>query len=145
MCYFRLVRPASWPASRRGGVLVVGLGVDLVEVERVARSLERWGVRLVGKLMDAEEAALLPPPGPEQARALSFSIAAKEAASKAIGTGWSRGVRWRDVVVDPGPPPAVRLRAQALRAARDLGSRGGAHLRVEQRGGLAVAEVWLLS
>jgi phosphopantetheinyl transferase (holo-ACP synthase) len=40
--------------------VVVGLGVDLVEWPRVARSLERWGERLVAKLMDPEEAARLP-------------------------------------------------------------------------------------
>ena len=57
------------------------------------------------------------------------AIAAKEAASKALGTGWSRGVRWRDVVVDSGPPPSVRLawaisEMMALRsaAARMFGS-----------------------
>ena len=85
---------------------VVGLGVDLVEWARVARSLERWGDRFVAKLMDPEEAERLPPGGEPRVLALALAVAGKEAASKALGTGWSQGVRWRDVVVDLGPPPA---------------------------------------
>ena len=62
--------------------MVVGLGVDLVELPRVAASLSRWGERLVAKLMDAEEAARLPAAPAERARALALAIAGKEAASK---------------------------------------------------------------
>ena len=145
MCYRPFARAFVSAGLAEGGILVVGLGVDLVEEGRVARSLERWGDRLVAKLMDPEEASSLPPPGSERAWALALAIAAKEATSKAIGTGWSRGVRWRDVVVALGPPPAVHLRARALQAARSLGSQGGAGLRLERRGGLAMAEVRLLS
>jgi holo-[acyl-carrier protein] synthase len=121
------------------------LGIDIVELERVARSLERWGERLVAKLMDPGEASLLPLPAPERARALALAIAAKEAASKAIGTGWSHGVRWRDVVVTLGPSPAVRLEGQAAAFARRLGSAGRTALQLELRGPLAVGEVRLLA
>jgi phosphopantetheinyl transferase (holo-ACP synthase) len=48
--------------------VVVGLGVDLVELGRVAKALDRWGSRLVAKLMDAEEAGRLPADGAERAR-----------------------------------------------------------------------------
>jgi holo-[acyl-carrier protein] synthase len=126
-----------------GGVLVVGLGIDIVELERVARSLERWGERLVAKLMDPEEAARLPAPAAERARALALSIAAKEAASKALGTGWSHGVRWRDVVVTLGPSPAIRLDARAAAVARHLGSAGRTTVQLEVRGPLALGEVRL--
>lgn len=124
---------------------VVGLGVDLVEIDRVTRALERWGARLVARLMDPEEAARLPPAGPERSLALARAIAGKEAASKAVGTGWSRGVRWRDVVLDPGPPPSVRLLGRAADVARGLGSGGRSRLSLEVRGGLIVAEVRLLA
>jgi holo-[acyl-carrier protein] synthase len=124
--------------------LVIGLGVDLVEVERVARALERWGRRIVDRLMDEEEALALPHEPHERALALALAIAGKEAASKAIGTGWSHGVRWRDVVVDR-EAPSVRLRGRALVVARALGSAGGTRTRLELRGGLAVGEVRLLS
>jgi holo-[acyl-carrier protein] synthase len=122
---------------------VLGLGVDLVEIDRVQASLERWGDRLVAKLMDAPEAMVLPPPGtPERALEVALAIAAKEAASKAIGTGWSRGVRWRDVVRVAG---SVRLLGRAKDVARSLGSSGRCRLRLERQGNLALGEVRLLS
>lgn len=125
--------------------MVVGLGIDLVEWSRLRGSLERWGDRFVAKLMDAEEAARLPPGGEERWRALALAVAGKEAASKALGTGWSRGVRWRDVVVEWGPPPSIRLEAEAAVVARSLGSSGRARVTLEIRGPLAIGEVWLLS
>jgi holo-[acyl-carrier protein] synthase len=132
--------------------MVVGLGVDLVEWERVARSLERWGDRFVAKLMDPDEARRLPAGGEDRVLALALAVAAKEASSKALGTGWSRGVRWRDVVVELKDPPrgAVRagivLLARAAEVARERGSAAGrtrVSLRLE--GDLVQGEVWLLS
>ena|SRR5438132_4005651 len=127
-----------------GGALIVGLGIDLIEEERVARALERWGERLVAKLMGPAEAARLPP-GAERARALALAIAAKEAASKALGTGWTRGVAWRDVVVEAGPPAGVVLEGGALARARRLGSSGRTRTLLEVRGGLVIGQVRLLA
>ena len=124
------------------GGRVLGLGVDLVELDRVRGSLARWGDRLVAKLMDPPEAALLPTPEAERVRAVALAIAAKEAASKAIGTGWSRGVRWRDVVREGD---SVRLLGRAAEAAAWLGSSGRCRLRLEVRGNLVLGEVRLLS
>lgn len=125
--------------------MVVGLGVDLVELGRVAKALDRWGSRFVGKLMDAEEADRLPTDAAERAQALALAIAGKEAASKALGTGWSRGVRWRDVEVRLRPEPTVGLRGAAAARARALGSSGRTWARLELRDELAVGEVRLLS
>lgn len=125
-----------------GGFRVVGLGVDLVELSRVRSADARWGERLARKLMGPEEAARLPREAGPRARALARAIAVKEAASKAIGTGWSRGVRWRDVVVLDGP--SLRLEARAAALARALGSTGGARVAVEERGDLVLCEVRLL-
>jgi holo-[acyl-carrier protein] synthase len=125
--------------------LVVGLGVDLVELARVVRALDRWGARLVGKLMDAEEASRLPAAPAERAEALALAIAGKEATSKALGTGWTRGVRWRDVDVRLRPEPAVGLRGGAALRATALGSSGRTWARLELRDELAVGEVRLLS
>jgi len=125
--------------------VVVGLGVDLVELSRVAKALDRWGSRFVGKLMDAEEAGRLPAAAAERAQALALAIAGKEAASKALGTGWSRGVRWRDVEVRLRPEPAVGLRGGAAARAQALGSSGRTWARLELRDELAVGEVRLLS
>ena len=125
--------------------VVIGLGVDLVELDRVERALQRWGGRLVEKLMGPDEGGRLPAAAADRARALALAIAAKEAASKALGTGWSRGVRWRDVVVDAGPPASVRLEGGAAARARRLGSTGAVVAMLEVRGGLVLGEVWLTS
>jgi len=125
--------------------MVLGLGIDLIEIERVARALDRWGEKLVAKLMGADESARLPPEKDGRVLALALAIAAKESASKAIGTGWSRGVRWCDVVVDVGPPARVRLEARAGETARALGSSGRTRTTLEVRGGLVLGEVRLLS
>jgi holo-[acyl-carrier protein] synthase len=125
--------------------VVVGLGVDLVELDRVHRLLERWQGRLLARLMSQEEAARLPDDAAGRGRALALAIALKEAASKALGTGWSRGVRWRDVDVDLGPPVSLRLFARAAETARALGSAGSSRVSVEVRGNLVVGEVRLLS
>lgn len=124
--------------------MVVGLGVDIAEIDRVAAALDRWGERIVARLMDAEEAARLPRPPDARARALAHAVAGKEAASKALGTGWSRGVRWRDVAVRL-EPAAVELRAKAREWAERRGSQGRGALRFEERGNLVIAEYRLLS
>jgi holo-[acyl-carrier protein] synthase len=124
--------------------MVVGLGVDLVETARVERLLARYGHRFVRKLMDPEEAHRLPAPEPERVLALALAIAGKEAASKALGTGWSRGVRWRDVVVAREPEPAIRLRGRAAEVALERGSDGRSRTRLAIDGPLAIGEVWLL-
>jgi holo-[acyl-carrier protein] synthase len=140
---------SAWTSASivRGGLsrapTIVGLGLDLIELDRVARALERWGDRLVAKLMGPDEASRLPPPGPERSRALALAIAAKEAASKALGTGWSCGVRWRDVVLDPGPPPHVQLEGGAAQRARALGSQGHCDAALEIRDGVVLGEVRL--
>jgi holo-[acyl-carrier protein] synthase len=124
--------------------VVVGIGLDLVETERIERALSRFGSRLVHKLMDPAEAAALPADDPARTLALALAVAGKEAASKALGTGWSRGVRWRDVVVDI-EPASVRLAGRAAQVARERGWGGRSRARLEVMGGLAIAEVWLLS
>src|SRR5262245_53156192 len=136
--------PAPGARGRQGGTLVVGLGVDLVETSRVETILARWGATFLAKIMEPAESLLLPEGG-DRVRAVALAIAGKEAASKALGTGWSRGVRWRDVVVDLGDPSTVRLTGGALAFARGLGSSGRTRSILEIRGGLAVGEVWLLT
>jgi holo-[acyl-carrier protein] synthase len=125
--------------------MVIGIGLDLVEVARVERALARFGERFVARLMDGEESDRLPAEPAARAEALAFAVAAKEAASKALGTGWSQGVRWRDVQVDLAGSPALHLAARAAEVAAQLGSGGRTRLRLERRGPLVVGEAWLLS
>jgi holo-[acyl-carrier protein] synthase len=126
--------------------VVLGLGIDLVELDRIQESLSRWGDRLVEKLMDPPEAASLPTEPSERTMALALAIAGKEAVSKALGTGWSRGVQWRHVVISTGPPaPSARLTGRASAVARSLGSAGAGDLIFDLRGNLLLAEYRLLS
>ena len=125
--------------------MLIGIGLDLVELARVEKALERFGERFVARLMDAEEKHRLPADSGARAEAVAFAVAAKEAASKALGTGWSQGVYWRDVQVDLAEGPMLRLAAGAAEVARRLGSSGRTRLRLERRGPLVVGEVWLLS
>ena len=123
---------------------VLGVGVDLVEIERVESALARWGRRIVDRLMAPAESARLPPEGPERTRAFAEAIAVKEAASKALGTGWTRGVAWRHVELERGPSPRALLHEGAARRAAALGARRARVVELTVRDGLAIAEVWLL-
>lgn len=122
--------------------MLVGIGIDLVERSRVATSLQRWGDRLVGKLMGPDEVARLPADPSLRTDAVAAAIALKEAASKALGTGWSNGVYWSDVVAEIGPPAQVTLTAGAARVAAMRGVRAST-ARLQTRDDLVIAEVWL--
>jgi holo-[acyl-carrier protein] synthase len=122
---------------------IVGIGLDLVELSRVERSLERWGDRLIRKLMDPDEAGRVSQRLPERVRDVAAAIALKEAASKALGTGWSHGVSWRQVIAESGPPAAVRLAGRAAQLAARRGATGPPRAWLETRGDLVLAEVWL--
>lgn len=124
---------------------VLGVGVDLVEVDRVERALGRWGDRIVERLMGPPEAARLPPDKPARSRAFARAIAAKEAASKALGTGWTRGVSWRHVELEASGQPRLVLHEAAGRRARALGANGARVVELEARDGLVIAEVWLVA
>jgi holo-[acyl-carrier protein] synthase len=123
--------------------LLIGIGIDLVELSRVAGMLERWGDRLVERIMDPEEVARLPPSPEARTRAVAEAIALKESASKALGTGWSQGIFWRNVTADLGPPPRITLTGPAAVLASKLGA-SDSHAEIETRGDLVIGEVWLL-
>ncbi len=125
--------------------MVISIGVDLVELPRVERLLTQYGDRFLLRLMNPGEAAELPSEHAARVLALAFAIALKEAASKALGTGWSLGVRWRDVVVVTLPAPAIRLEGRAAIVARQLGSSGAFRVARERRDTLVIGEAWLLT
>ena len=124
--------------------IILGLGIDLVELFRVERALARWGRRIVERLMCSPEAERLPQEAAARTRAFALAIAVKEAASKALGTGWTHGVTWRDVELVDGEG-RVLLHAGAARRAAALGASGVRLTELSVREGLAIAEVWLLS
>lgn len=90
--------------------MLVGLGVDMVEVGRIKKALDRWGERFLRRVFTSEERSYCTRKAfPEQSLAARF--AAKEAVLKAMGTGLSVGIRWTDVEIvnDKSGKPEVRL------------------------------------
>jgi holo-[acyl-carrier protein] synthase len=103
---------------------ILGLGIDLVQVDRVAAVLARRGERFVDRVYTASEREYCERRGGRPAHWAS-RFAAKEAVMKVLGTGWARGVRWRDIEVvrAPGGPPGIELHGVAREHAERLGIR----------------------
>ena len=104
--------------------MIVGTGTDLAEVPRIREAIERFGRRFVERIYTPGEIAYV------ERKANRFEryagrFAAKEAGMKAIGTGWRRGVRWRDFEVAnlPSGKPTLRFHGEAARIAAALGVR----------------------
>jgi holo-[acyl-carrier protein] synthase len=122
---------------------VRGIGVDVCKVERIAASLERFGERMERRLFTPDELAYCrghKDPLPH----LAARFAAKEATSKALGTGIAGGVGWTQIeVLQPGGRvPTLRLSGVALERFRAMGAERS-HLTLSHDGGLAVACVVL--
>ena len=103
--------------------MIVGLGTDVAEVRRIQRSLDQYGSRFTHRVYtDAERSYASRKANPAQRFAARF--AAKEAGMKAIGTGWRRGVTWKDfeVINEPSGRPSLRLSGVALEIAKHLGA-----------------------
>jgi holo-[acyl-carrier protein] synthase len=102
--------------------MIVGTGVDLAEVARIRAAIARYGRRFIERIYTPAEIAYV------ERKANRFEryagrFAAKEAGMKAIGTGWRRGVRWRDFEVAnlPSGRPTLKLHGEAARIAESLG------------------------
>ena len=77
---------------------IVGIGLDLVRIDRVRAVADRWKARFLDRLYTpAERRYCMARPSPYASLAGRF--AAKEAVLKALGTGWTDGIRWRDIQV----------------------------------------------
>ena len=121
--------------------MILGLGTDLVAIARVEELLTRHGERFLRRVFTpAERADCLRRARP--AVHLAARLAAKEAAMKALGTGWSLGVRWLDVEVrsSGGTPPTIRLDGVARSRAEARGIRD-ALVSLSHDGGYALAVV----
>jgi holo-[acyl-carrier protein] synthase len=102
--------------------MIVGSGIDLVEVERVQHAVERYGARFLRRIFTADEQAYCLRKR-DAAESFAARFAAKEAAAKALGTGMSRGVNWLEIEVvrEPGGRPGVTFHGNAARIAAGLG------------------------
>ena len=112
--------PAILAFSGKGPV-IRGIGIDSVEIERVARVYAGYGEHFLRKVYTPGEREYFSrwvDPVPR----IAGRFAAKEACMKALGTGWSRGVRWRDIEVarEPSGKPSIRLHGEAARILASL-------------------------
>lgn len=104
---------------------IIGHGIDIIEVPRIARMIETHGARFLDRVYTPAEQGYC---AHRKRGTESFAgrFAAKEAVLKALGTGWSGGISWTDVEVVPleSGAPAVRLHRQAARLAESQGITG---------------------
>ncbi|HEX2188720.1 MAG TPA: holo-ACP synthase [Longimicrobiaceae bacterium] len=123
--------------------MIVGVGMDLVQVRRVDELLERRGERALRRLFTPAEAARCRG-GRSPRESFAARFAAKEAFFKALGTGWGRGGAWTEVEVVSAPTgaPSLRLHGTAAALAAEAGVRR-VHLALTHTDDLAGAYVVL--
>jgi holo-[acyl-carrier protein] synthase len=102
--------------------MIVGSGIDVVEVPRVAAALERFGERFVQRVFTEGEIRYCESKA-NRVESFAARFAAKEAGMKALGTGWNHGIRWRDLEVrrQPGGRPTLVFHGKAAEFAIHLG------------------------
>ena len=103
--------------------MVIGLGTDLIEIARIERSLARFGSAFLERVYTPGEIAYCQRKQKTAAESFAARFAAKEAGAKALGTGISRGVSWREfeVVRLPGQRPELQLSGRAAAIAKEFG------------------------
>src|SRR5258708_29200978 len=101
--------------------MIIGMGIDVEDVERVRGAMERQGERFLRRIFTEKERAYCEQFKDKYER-YAGRFAVKEAAMKALGTGWSRGVRWVDIEVLrlKGKRPTLELKGEARKIADKL-------------------------
>lgn len=125
--------------------MIVGLGVDMEEITRIGEAIRRHGRPFLDRIFTPAEIAYCERHrDPVERYAARF--AAKEATMKALGTGWGKRVRWRDIEVgrQPGGRPTIILHGAAREHAERMGARH-VSLSITHSGNFALAEVILES
>lgn len=101
---------------------IIGIGTDIVECLRIAQMIERHGEVFINRVYTDHEIGYC---SARKAATQHYAgrWAAKEAVLKALGTGWRRGIRWRDVEVrnDASGKPVIALRGGARDVVEELG------------------------
>jgi holo-[acyl-carrier protein] synthase len=123
--------------------MIVGTGVDLERVDRIAAAIERHGRRFLERVFTAAEIAYVEDHG-RRPESYAARFAAKEAAMKALGTGWDRGVRWVDVEIvrEERGRPQLQFHGRAAEIAAEIGCRS-ASLSLSHTSDYAIAQVIL--
>ncbi len=121
--------------------MILGLGIDVCRLDRVAKFLDRYGDRFTRRVLTPSEiefcARFVNP-----AEQVAGRIAAKEAASKALGTGWRQGVHWKcfEVGHEMSGKPILRILGRAAELAAQMGVKN-ALVSITHDGGVAAAVV----
>jgi holo-[acyl-carrier protein] synthase len=104
--------------------MVLGLGTDLIEIERIQVSMDRFGERFLERVFTAGEIAYCRRKK-QSAESFAARFAAKEAGAKALGTGISRGVSWKEIEVrrELGQRPTLHFSGRAGELAEAMGVR----------------------
>jgi holo-[acyl-carrier protein] synthase len=122
---------------------IIGLGIDATDIHRIAGTLAQYGERFMRRIFTDGEVAYCTR---RRVPAIHFAgrFAAKEAAMKALGTGHTQGVLWRDVeVIRRGGPPQLQLHGGAARRFHAIGGRSSL-LTITHSDDLAIAQVLIL-
>ncbi|MGO9640978.1 MAG: holo-ACP synthase [Candidatus Acidiferrales bacterium] len=121
--------------------MIVGLGVDIAEVSRIRKAIERHGRTFLRRIFTEREIAYCESHRNKFER-YAARFAAKEAAMKALGTGWRGGVRWVDIEVVrlPGGKPSLELRGETRAIAERLGVKN-ISLSITHSGDTALSQV----
>ncbi len=104
--------------------MVLGVGTDLIEIDRIEASIRGFGARFLNRVFTADEIAYCQRKR-HAAESFAARFAAKEAAAKALGTGISRGISWKEIEVRrlPGERPTLHLTGRAADRAEAMGVR----------------------
>ncbi len=123
--------------------MIVGSGIDLAEIGRIQRSIDRYGQRFLDRVYTAAEQAYCLRKR-KAAESFAARFAAKEAGAKALGTGITHGVNWLEIEVgrEPGGRPTLQFHGRAAEFAARLGARRAA-LSITHTAELAMASVVL--
>jgi holo-[acyl-carrier protein] synthase len=121
---------------------IIAHGIDVVEIARIDRLLGEHGERFTERCFSPAERAYAESGHKRRAERYAVRFACKEAVLKALGTGWTAGVRWRDIEVvrTAGGRPDVRIGGLSARTAAGLGITHW-HVSLSHAGAVAVASV----
>jgi holo-[acyl-carrier protein] synthase len=121
--------------------MVLGLGTDLIEIQRVQETIDQFGERFLNRIFTADEIAYCRRKR-HSGESFAARFAAKEAGAKALGTGIGRGVLWKEIEVQrqPGERPTLHFTGRAAERARSMGVRN-VQLSLTHTGDVAMAVV----
>lgn len=119
---------------------IIAVGMDIARIERLEAAYARHGERLIERVFTPGERAYCDRRARTRLTHYAGRFAVKEAVMKVLGTGWSRGVRWRDIEVErePGSAPRLRLFGECARIAARAGI-ATIHITITHDAGIAAA------